>query len=81
MFAGLVLGARWCLRSRRPAAASGAFVLDSRIELRKVVWPTRQETIMTTVVVFVFVTLAGFFFWVLDLLLAGPRKLLTGQGS
>src|SRR5579871_3731498 len=30
------------------------FVLDSRLELRKVVWPTRQETTITTVAVFAF---------------------------
>jgi len=57
------------------------FVLDSRIELRKVVWPTRPETIQTTAVVFGFVVLAGLFFWVLDLFLAWATKLLTGQGG
>ena len=57
------------------------FVLDSRVELRKVVWPTRQETGMTTLVVFVFVLIAGFFFWVLDLALAWATRTLTGQGG
>jgi preprotein translocase subunit SecE len=57
------------------------FVLDSRIELRKVVWPTRQETLTMTAVVFVFLGVAGLFFWVLDLFLAWATKLLTGQGS
>jgi preprotein translocase subunit SecE len=56
------------------------FVLDSRIELRKVVWPTRQETGMTTLVVFAFVIIAGLFFWVLDLMLAWATKALSGQG-
>src|SRR5215813_12294306 len=45
------------------------FVLDSRIELRKVGWPTRNETGMTTLVVFGFVMVAGLFFWMLDLAL------------
>ncbi len=67
------------------ASASGKafwrFVLDSRTELRKVVWPTRQETIMTTVAVFAFVILAGLFFWVLDLFLSWATRLLTGQGG
>ena len=57
------------------------FLVDARNELRKVFWPTRQETWMTTMVVFVFAVLAGLFFWVLDLLLAWAVKLLTGQGS
>src|SRR5262245_9162854 len=37
------------------------FVLDSRVELRKIVWPNRQETGMTTLVVFGFVIVAGLF--------------------
>jgi preprotein translocase subunit SecE len=57
------------------------FVELARIELRKVVWPTRQETLQTTVVVFVFVAIAGVFFWALDLVLAWATKFLTGQGS
>src|SRR5277367_6925499 len=38
----------------------------ARIELRKVVWPGREETMQTTVIVFVFVALMGVFFFVLD---------------
>jgi preprotein translocase subunit SecE len=57
------------------------FVLDSRVELRKIVWPNRQETGMTTLVVFGFVVAAGLFFWVLDLALAWATKALSGQGS
>jgi preprotein translocase subunit SecE len=58
-----------------------AFVLDSRIELRKVVWPSREETLQTTVVVFGFVVIAGLFFWGLDALLAWATRYLTGQGA
>jgi preprotein translocase subunit SecE len=57
------------------------FILLARVELRKVVWPSRQETLQTTAVVFGFIVLAGFFFWVLDLLLAWATRLLTGQGG
>jgi len=57
------------------------FVLEARGELRKIVWPNRQETGMTTLVVFVFVIISGTFFWVLDLVLAWATKLLTGQGG
>jgi preprotein translocase subunit SecE len=53
----------------------------SRVELRKIVWPNRQETLMTTLVVFLFVTLAGFFFWAVDLVLAWATRALTGQGG
>jgi preprotein translocase subunit SecE len=57
------------------------FMLDSRIELRKVVWPSRQETGQTTLIVFGFVIVAGIFFWVLDLVLAWATRQLTGQGG
>ena len=57
------------------------FVELARIELRKIVWPTRQETGMTTVVVFAFVIIAGLFFWAIDWVLAYATKFLTGQGS
>jgi preprotein translocase subunit SecE len=57
------------------------FVQDSRNEMRKVVWPSRQETWTTTLVVFVFVIVAGLFFWGLDVFLAWATKWLTGQGT
>ena len=57
------------------------FMHDARVELRKIVWPGRQETGMTTMVVFVFVLAAGLFFWGLDLVLAWATRALTGQGG
>ncbi len=57
------------------------FVQESRVELRKVVWPTRRETGMTTLVVFGFTVLAGVFFWVVDVLLAWAMRHITGQGG
>ena len=62
-------------------AAFREFVTLARVELRKIVWPNRQETGMTTLVVFVFVILFGLFFWGLDLVLAWATKTLTGQGG
>jgi len=56
------------------------FILDSRVELRKVVWPNRQETLQTTGVVLFVIVVAGAFFWVLDLLLAWITRMLSGQG-
>ena len=57
------------------------FVELARIELRKIVWPTRQETLQTTLVVFGFVVVAGLFFWLLDLVLAWATKAITGAGG
>jgi preprotein translocase subunit SecE len=54
------------------------FVLDSRVELYKVFWPSRQETGMTTMVVFGFVLIMGVFFWGLDALLAWITRAVLG---
>jgi len=57
------------------------FVLESRVELRKVFWPSRNETLMTTLVVLGFVLVASVFFWLLDLTLASVTKYFTGQSG
>jgi preprotein translocase subunit SecE len=57
------------------------FVQGSRVELRKVVWPTRQETMQTTLVVFVAIVAMGIFFWILDWILGSVTAALTGQGG
>ncbi len=57
------------------------FVLDSRVELRKIVWPERRETGITTLVVFGFVVVGGIFFWLVDALLTWATRHLTGQGG
>ena len=57
------------------------FVASARIELRKIVWPTREDTGKTTLIVFIFVAIAGFFFWGLDLLLSWATRALTGTGG
>ena len=45
------------------------FLQGSRVEMRKVVWPTKQETLQTTLTVFIFVLILGIFFWLLDFIL------------
>ncbi len=78
--AGIVLAAV-AIGFSRYGTALQQFIADSRIEMRKIVWPNRQETGMTTLVVFVFVVIAGVFFWGLDLALAWATRALTGQGG
>ena len=55
------------------------FAQASRIELRKVVWPERDETVKTTYVVFGFAVVMGLFFWLLDMGLTYLTRLLGGQ--
>ena len=42
------------------------FAKEAKIELEKVVWPTRQETIQTTSIVMIMVTVTGFILWGID---------------
>ncbi len=58
-----------------------AFALESRQEVRKVVWPTREETIRTTLLVFAMVFIVGLILWVLDMFLFWGVRFLTGQGG
>lgn len=51
---------------------------DSMVELRKVVWPTRQETLQTTAIVLVFVLIVALLLFVLDWVLNGAISMLIG---
>jgi preprotein translocase subunit SecE len=57
------------------------FIQGSRVEIRKVVWPTRQEATQTTLAVFFFLLVLGVFFWSLDFVLLLITRAITGQGS
>ncbi len=74
--AGIVL-----LYASQPGRELWNYVQSSRVELRKMVWPTRQETWRTTLVVFLFVVALGVFFWLVDMALAWGVKNITGQGG
>lgn len=53
------------------------FLQQVRAEVSKVVWPTRRETVISTVMVFVFAALAAVFFLAVDGVLGwGVRTLL-----
>ena len=57
------------------------FAQAARVELRKVVWPSREETVQTTVVVFIFAAAMGVFFFGLDWVLTWMTRFLGGQSS
>jgi len=77
---GLVIGGLVIAFSQYGSDLKKFFAL-SNVELRKIVWPNRQETGMTTLVVLGFVVVAGLFFWGLDVVLAWATQALTRQGS
>lgn len=56
------------------------FMKDSRLEVRKMVWPTRAETLQTTLMVMVIVLVLAIFLWGVDSLLGWGVKSLLGGG-
>ena len=56
------------------------FALEAKIELLKVVWPTRQETVQTTTIVMVMVTLTGFILWGVDSVMMWAIAKITHLG-
>ena len=75
VMAGLVV-----LRTERGKSV-WQFAQESRVEVRKVVWPTRTETIHTTMIVIVMVIIVAIMLSIIDGILHWAVGLLTGQGG
>lgn len=58
-----------------------SFIGESVVEARKVVWPTRKETIQTTLVVFVLVVIMAAFMAVVDIGFAYMVQWLMGRSA
>jgi len=57
------------------------FLQQVRAEVAKVVWPSRREVILTTIMVFIMATLTGAFFFLVDLTIrTGLEAVLNGFG-
>ena len=80
VLAALVVGTLVGLQSA-PGKTFWGFVQASRTELRKVVWPDRQETVQVTIVVFVMLVVLALFFWALDSLLGFITRWLASGGG
>jgi len=59
----------------------GQFIREVRQEVSKVTWPTRKETTVTTIMVFIMVVLAAIFFLVVDWVLSAGVKYVLGLGG
>ncbi|SDE10213.1 preprotein translocase subunit SecE [Ruegeria marina] len=55
------------------------FIQQVRAEISKVVWPTRREVLLTTVMVFIMAALTAVFFALVDLSIRGGLQLLLGM--
>ena len=57
------------------------FIQQTRVEVSKIVWPTRREVLLTTVMVFIMAALFAAFFSVVDILIRmGLETILTMFG-
>ncbi|QBF30080.1 preprotein translocase subunit SecE [Thalassococcus sp. S3] len=54
------------------------FIQQVRAEVAKIVWPTRRETFLTTVMVFIMAALTAVFFAIVDLLIRGGLQVVLG---
>lgn len=55
------------------------FIVESKSEVRKVIWPTQQETMQATMLVVALVFIVGLLLWLMDTLLFWGIGILTGQ--
>ncbi|MPS49195.1 preprotein translocase subunit SecE [Methylobacillus sp.] len=58
-----------------------SFAREAVLETRKVVWPTRKETIQTTAAVFGLVIIMAIFLWIVDVGFMWAVKQLMGRGA
>lgn len=64
-----------------PKVGPVKYVGQVRQEARKVVWPTRRETIVTTILVMIMTILMGAFFFVTDTVISTIVKFIIGFGA
>ena len=57
------------------------FIQQVRAEASKIVWPTRRETMLTTAMVFVMVTLVAIFFFIIDQIIQLGLQGILGLAS
>jgi preprotein translocase subunit SecE len=80
VLAGLVAAAlvAW---TTAPGREFFVFAQEAVVETKKVVWPTRKETVQTTGMVLAFVLVMAIFLWIVDALLVWGVKFLMGPGA
>ncbi len=80
LLAAIVVAVLITLKSEKGRQLWG-FVQDAQTEVRKVVWPTREETLQTTMIVILMVIVIAIFLWLLDMFLGWSIGLLLGRGG
>ena len=67
--------------SAKPKVSPVQFFGQVRAEARKIVWPSRKETWITSVMVFIMVLIASAFFWIVDTGLGFASRFILGLGQ
>ncbi len=65
-------------KSTSKKIGAGEFLRLTRAEIGRITWPTRKETTMTTIMVFIMVAILSLFFFVVDQILSYAIKALLG---
>ena len=65
----------------RPRVSPVQFFQQVQAEGKKIVWPSRKETWITSVMVFIMVVLAAIFFWIVDYALAKASLAVLALGQ
>jgi preprotein translocase subunit SecE len=73
----VIIAAAIGLTTSKGQALTG-FMQAARTEVRKMVWPTRAETLQTTLMILIVVVIVAIFLWGLDRILAWILRLLIG---
>lgn len=68
------------LQTEQGRAAWG-FLQEAQTEVRKIVWPNRQETMQTTLIVISMVIVFAIILWLLDIVLGAAVRYVIGQGG
>jgi len=66
---------------KKPRVSIPQFINQVNAERRKIVWPSRKETWITSVMVFIMVALAAAFFFVVDTVLAFATRNILAIGQ
>ena len=65
----------------KPRVSIPQFIGQVRAEGRKIVWPSRKETWITSVMVFIMVVLASVFLWIVDFSLSWALGIVLNLGQ
>ncbi|HEY1224809.1 MAG TPA: preprotein translocase subunit SecE [Brevundimonas sp.] len=65
----------------KPRVSPVQFFQQVQAEAKKIVWPSRKETWITSVMVFIMVVLAAVFFWIVDYALAKASLAVLAIGA